>query len=225
LIASQEGERKRIAAELHDSLGQNLLIIKNRAILGEQVSGDRHSAKEQFGEITEAVSQALSEVREIAYNLRPYHLDRVGLTGALEAMVEKVAESSGINFTAEVAPVDDLFPDEVELSLYRIAQECLNNIVKHSGAKAASFIVTREADEMILKISDDGRGFSPEALAADPSRRGFGLLGLAERVRLLGGDYTLRSAPGAGATTVIRLPLPDPPDLNSAVTEESMHET
>jgi signal transduction histidine kinase/ligand-binding sensor domain-containing protein len=224
LIASQEAERKRIAAELHDSLGQNLLIIKNRAILGDQVAGDRASAKEQFGEITEAVTQALGEVREIAYNLRPYHLDRVGLTGALEAMVEKVAEASGISFKIEVAPVDEVFPKDVELSLYRIAQECLNNIVKHAGAMSASFIVTREADEMILKISDDGCGFSPDALAADSSRRGFGLLGISERVRLLDGSHALRSAPGEGTTTVIRLRLPDLPHLNREITEESPYE-
>lgn len=209
LIASQESERKRIAAELHDSLGQNLLIIKNRAILGDQVAANAASAKEQFGEITEAVTHALGEVREIAYNLRPYHLDRIGLTSALEAMVEKVAEASGISFTTEVAPVDGLFPDEVELSLYRIAQECLNNIVKHSQATAASFKMERDARNVTLTIEDNGRGFSPEAVMADTAKRGFGLLGISERVRLLGGTYLLRSAPGQGATSTIKLNLPE----------------
>ncbi|HEX9002975.1 MAG TPA: two-component regulator propeller domain-containing protein [Blastocatellia bacterium] len=209
LLASQEGERKRIAAELHDSLGQNLLIIKNRAILGDQVASNAAMAKEQFGEITEAVTHALGEVREIAYNLRPYHLDRVGLTSALEAMVEKVAEASGIAFTIEVAPVDNLFSNEIELSLYRIAQECLNNIVKHSRATAASFRLERDTRSLRLTVDDNGQGFSPEAMAADSSRRGFGLLGMAERVRLLGGVYSLRSAPGQGTTTTIKLNLPD----------------
>jgi ligand-binding sensor domain-containing protein/signal transduction histidine kinase len=209
LMASQEAERKRIAAELHDSLGQNLLIIKNRSILGDQVAANAAMAKEQFGEITDAVTQALGEVREIAYNLRPYHLDRVGLTGALEAMVEKVAETSGISFTIEVAPVDKLFSSEAELSLYRIAQECLNNIVKHSNATAASFNVERDTHNLTLTIEDNGQGFSPEALAADSARRGFGLLGMAERVRLLGGEYALHSAPGQGTTTTVKLNLPD----------------
>jgi len=209
LIVSQEGERKRIAAELHDSLGQNLLVIKNRAILGEQVADESTKAKEQFGEITDAVTQALSEVREIAYNLRPYHLDRVGLTSAMEAMVEKMADASVIRFIVEVAPVDKLFPDEVELSLYRIAQECLNNIVKHSGATEASFMVARESHGITMTISDNGRGFSPESVAADSSKRGFGLLGIAERVRLLGGVSTLRSTPGQGTTTTVKLTLPD----------------
>lgn len=218
LIESQERERKRIAAELHDSLGQNLLVIKNRAILGNQVAANTAAAQEQFGEITDAVTEALNEVREIAYNLRPYHLDRVGLTGALEAMVEKIAEASGIAFTITVAPVDNLFPNEVELSLYRIAQECLNNIVKHAQATAASFTVERDDHHLRLTIHDNGRGFSPEALAADTTRRGFGLLGMAERVRLLGGVYTLQSAPGQGTTTTVQLPL-------SAVTEDAPHET
>lgn len=208
LIASQEKERKRIAAELHDSLGQNLLIIKNRAILGDQIADNAASAKEQFGEITDAVTHALGEVREIAYNLRPYHLDRVGLTGTLEAMAEKVMESSGIAFTIAVAPVDSLLSNEVELSLYRIAQECLNNIVKHSHATMASFRVQCDERSLTMTIDDNGRGFSPETLMADTSRRGFGLLGIAERVRLLGGTYSLRSNPGQGTTTIIKLTLP-----------------
>lgn len=208
LIESQEAERKRIAAELHDSLGQNLLVIKNRALLGQQLAANPTAAQEQFGEITEAVSEALSETREIAYNLRPYHLDRVGLTSALEAMVEKVAEAASLSFTIKVAPVDNLFPNEVELSLYRIAQECLNNIVKHSQATAASFKLELDTQSLLMTIHDNGRGFAPEAVAADTTRRGFGLLGMAERVRLLGGVYMLRSAPGQGTTTTVKLPLP-----------------
>ena len=127
----------------------------------------------------------------------------------MEAMVEKVAEASGIAFTIEVAPVDNLFSNEIELSLYRIAQECLNNIVKHSQATAASFRLERDTRSLRLTVDDNGQGFSPEAMAADSSRRGFGLLGMAERVRLLGGVYSLRSAPGQGTTTTIKLNLPD----------------
>src|ERR1041384_6608588 len=108
LIESQEAERKRIAAELHDGLGQNLLVIKNRAVLGLNVA-DGERSKEQFGEIQESVTEALAEVRSIAYNLRPLHLDRLGLTSTIEEAVEQVQSASGIRFDSDIAPLDDLF--------------------------------------------------------------------------------------------------------------------
>ena len=135
LIESQERERKRIAGELHDSLGQNLLIIKNRALLGDQVSTQHQPAREQFAEINASASQAIDEVRAIAYNLRPYHLDRLGLTATLEDMIDRVATSSGIHFSSVVAPLDDLFSKEAEISVYRIVQESLNNIVTCAGIR------------------------------------------------------------------------------------------
>lgn len=210
MIQSQENERKRIAAELHDSLGQNLLIIKNRALLGVNVSRDDGAAKEQFDEITASASHAIEEVREIAYNLRPYHLDRLGLTSTIEDMVEKVATVSGIHFTAEIAPLDGLFSKEDEMNLYRIVQESINNIVKHSQATEAKVEITRDTYGVYLTIHDNGRGFVPEATTStELRRRGFGLTGIAERVRMLGGTQKIRSGPGQGTTVTIKLPLPE----------------
>jgi ligand-binding sensor domain-containing protein/signal transduction histidine kinase len=209
LIASQESERKRIAAELHDSLGQNLLVIKNRALLGANAATGS-AAAEQFAEITASASQAIEEVREIAYNLRPFHLDRLGLTSTIEAMIEKVAAASAIHFTADIASLDKLFPTEAEINLYRIVQESVNNIVKHSGATAARVEITRAARFVYLNISDNGRGFLPEAATATAARgRGFGLIGISERVRMLGGTHTIQSAAGHGTTWKIKLSLPE----------------
>src|SRR5262249_25892779 len=127
LIESQEAERKRIATELHDSLGQNLLIIKNRALLHMQSLPDE-KARLKFNELSDAVSHTLEEVRTISYDLRPPHLDQLGLRMALVAMIEKVVASSPIHFTHELDECDGRFAPGEEITLYRIVQECLNNI-------------------------------------------------------------------------------------------------
>ncbi|MFL6211963.1 MAG: two-component regulator propeller domain-containing protein [Pyrinomonadaceae bacterium] len=205
LIESQEHERKRIAAELHDSLGQNLLVIKNRALLSLSAPDDKQSAVEQLQEISTTASQAIDEVRAIAHDLRPYQLDRLGLTKALDALVRKVAAASGLACTAEIDPLDGLFTKEAEINLYRIVQESLNNIVKHAHASAASVVVRCEARAVLVRISDDGRGFAPDS---EGERRGFGLSGIAERARILGGQPVIESAPGRGTTLTLRLNLP-----------------
>jgi len=215
LIESQEGERKRIAAELHDSLGQNLLIIKNRALMGDKISSDHQSAREQFAEINASASEAIDEVRTIAYNLRPYHLDRLGLTATLEDMIERVSTASGIQVQADIAPLDDLFSKEAEISLYRIVQETLNNIVKHAEATVAEVEITRSAQSVSLMVHDNGRGFNPaRATGPDATRVGFGLTGIAERVRMLGGTQEIESALGQGTTVMIRLSLPTTRGVN-----------
>ncbi len=138
LIDSQERERKRIAGELHDSLGQSLAIIKNRALFGIYGATDFDAAKEQFNQISAQSSQAIDEVKEIAYNLRPYLLDRLGLTKSIEAMLNKVANSSAVQFSADLDSLDGLFLPEAEINFYRIVQESLNNIVKHAGGDRSS---------------------------------------------------------------------------------------
>jgi signal transduction histidine kinase/ligand-binding sensor domain-containing protein len=205
LIDSQERERKRIAAELHDSLGQNLLIIKNRALLALHT---KNGTENQLNEISEMTSQAIDEVREISYNLRPYQLDRLGLTSAVEALAEKVAAASGINFKIEIDNVDDLFEKETEINFYRIVQECLNNIIKHSLATEAKIRVKREGSSVWLIIEDNGRGFTVETTPEESKKRGFGLTGIAERVRILGGTHSIQSSPGEGTAVKIRLDLP-----------------
>jgi signal transduction histidine kinase/ligand-binding sensor domain-containing protein len=202
LIASQEGERKRIAAELHDSLGQDLLIIKNRAALGLRLLDDPAKAREQIEEIAGTASQSIREVRQIAYNLRPYHLDEIGLTQALEELVERVAGSCPLRLEASIDYVDDLFPADSAINLYRIVQEGINNVLKHSGAGAAKVSVRRGESELEVTVEDDGRGFAPEEGGA---RRGLGLVGLSERARILGGKLSVRSAPGRGTTVRLNI--------------------
>jgi signal transduction histidine kinase len=204
LIASQENERQRIAAELHDSLGQNLLIIKNRALLGLMASETAPEGKEQLDEIAASASQSIEEVREIAYNLRPYHLDRLGLTNAIEAMIEKVAATTPIRLIPQIDSIDGLFPKEAEIIVFRVVQESINNIVKHSGANEARVRIERQARAVTITIKDDGRGFSAKR-SAESRGGGFGLAGMSERVRVLGGEQTIHSVPGQGVTITITL--------------------
>ncbi len=140
LIASEERERQRIAAELHDSLGQNLLVVKNRALLGALAPPDGE-ARKQFDEIGATVAQTLAEVRTIAYDLRPHHLEQLGLTTTIRAMVEKSAESSGIVMIADLDDLDGVFPPEEEITIYRIIQESVNNVIKHANAREARIAV------------------------------------------------------------------------------------
>ena len=135
LIAAHETERRRIAAELHDSLGQTLAMIKNSAVSGTRHARDLAAAQAQMEQITQQSTYAIGEVREIAYNLRPYLLDRLGLTKALRSMLHKIGDSSGLVITAELDNIDGCFPSEAEMSIYRIVQESFNNVLKHADAK------------------------------------------------------------------------------------------
>jgi signal transduction histidine kinase/ligand-binding sensor domain-containing protein len=204
LLESQEAERKRIAAELHDSLGQNLLVIKNRAMLNSLTLPDKQ-ARIQFTELSDAVAQTLDEVRAISHDLRPPHLDQLGLRTALVAMIEKVAASSPIQFTYELDECDGRFAPSDDITLYRIVQECLNNILKHSDATLAEINLAINDNEFTLTVRDNGRGFTPDG----NEQVGLGLQGIAERARILGGTHTVNSAPGQGTTVTVRIELKD----------------
>lgn len=208
LIDSQEGERKRIAAELHDSLGQSLLMIKNRVALGLKFWDDPAKARDQIEQIAGTVAESIKEVRQIAYDLRPYQLDHIGLTQALEELVDRVSGSCPVKFTTSIASIDDLYSADAAINIYRILQEALNNIVKHSGASQASVVVTRDEREVLMEVQDNGQGFSvgaSEDNRGNGVRRGFGMTGLDERARMLNGKLWVNSTPGQGTTVRLRM--------------------
>ncbi|HEX6189239.1 MAG TPA: two-component regulator propeller domain-containing protein [Pyrinomonadaceae bacterium] len=206
LIQSQESERRRIAAELHDSLGQSLVLIRNWALLGLKAIGPQEPAADNLNEISTTASAAIDEVREIAYNLGPYQLERFGLVRTLREMIEKVAGTTPIRFRVAIDDLDGAFSKETEISVYRIVQEAINNIVKHSQASEATIEVTRDLTRVVIKITDSGKGFVTEARPAAASR-GFGLIGIEERVRMLNGNLAIHSAPGQGTRLEIALPV------------------
>jgi signal transduction histidine kinase len=202
LLTSQEDERKRIALELHDSLGQNLLIIKNQALLNA-VSTTDEQYRTHFNEFSDAVSQSLEEVRTISHNLRPPHLDQLGLRTAVIAMIEKIANSSKIEFVSAIGELDGIFSPADEILLYRIVQECLNNILKHSGASQAEIRLTSDNKHVTLDIHDNGTGFTSNGDMPGPA--GLGLQSIVERARILGGIPTIHSKPGQGTTVTLRI--------------------
>lgn len=211
LIASQEKERHRIATELHDSLGQNLLVIKNRAYLGMTAGENAPAMQAQLEEISEASAQAIEEVRAIARALRPYQLERLGLPLALKALTDQLAASTSLRVEADLAALEGRPSSEAAISLYRIVQESLNNVAKHARASTVRVQARATAAGLCLTIQDDGRGFDVAAVRNQTQpQAAFGLLGLAERVRLLGGTLTVDSHPGRGTRLEIVIPSPRP---------------
>lgn len=203
LIASQESERRRIAAELHDSLGQHLVLIKNYALL--MLKDDKqgvHERREALVEIRDEVSQAIDETRTISYNLRPFQLDRLGLSTAIEALIDSEARGTGIIFSKRIDDIDEYFPEDFRINFYRIVQEILTNMVKHADARHAEVVIERKDENLVLSISDDGKGFSPDTGYVS-GKGGFGLAGIRERAALLNGEVTIQSQPGHGTATTI----------------------
>jgi signal transduction histidine kinase len=176
-----------------------------RAALGIRVAEDQEQATRQFDEITTSASQAIDEVRQITYNLRPLNLERLGATSVIEELIEKVSSASDIPFSADVMQLEGLLTSDGAIHLYRIIQESIHNIVKHGQASKASVEIWREGGEIQIIVASNGRGFAPEA----PGRLGLGLISIAERVRMLGGTHTLVSTPGRCTTLTIRIPAAD----------------
>ena len=202
LIASQEAERERIAGELHDSLGQSLSLIKNHAqlvLLQKRLAAD---TRKEVEIISETTSSAIAEMRRISQDLHPYQLDHLGLTGALKALVDSIGNAGGIAIDARFDMVDDAFPRDAAASLYRIVQEGLNNILKHSRAKTSRITLERDLHEIRLVMKDDGQGFNPVA-----NGKGMGLRNIAERARIIGGKLKMESKPGDGTRIEIIIPI------------------
>ena len=189
---------------MHDSLGQNLLVIKNRALLNALTLPDEQ-IRTQFNEFSDAVSHTLEEVRTISHDLRPPHLDQLGLRTALVAMIEKVAASSPIRFTHGSGRVRWALCARRRHHADRIVQESLNNILKHSGATDAQLSLRVDDHRAVLTIRDNGRGFATE----NRTHAGLGLQGIEERARILGGTPTIDSTPGQGTTVTVRIELKD----------------
>lgn len=200
VVEAQELERRRLARELHDQTGQELtsVLLGLKGIEEAKTDAERVEA---LATVRAQVVETLHDVRRLAVELRPKALDDFGLVAALERLRDTFAEQTGMRVELE-ASIGDRVPSDVETALYRIVQEALTNVVKHAQASAVSMVVTRSERAITAVIEDNGRGF---ATAADSE--GLGLLGMAERLALLGGTLKTESSPGAGATIVAEVPL------------------
>jgi two-component system, NarL family, sensor histidine kinase UhpB len=198
-LAAQEAERLRVARELHDEIGQTLTAVTIQA--ERAADDDSASARQELRRVADAVRESLDEVRRIARELRPEALDDLGLVNALIALCRRIETQEDLRVKRELQTTLPALPPDVELVVYRIAQESLTNALRHSGASHAS--VSLQADErlLILGIADDGRGMPAEL----PPGTG-GIAGMRERALLVGGRLSMESAPGGG--TVVRLTVP-----------------
>ena len=200
VVEAQELERRRLARELHDQTGQELTSVLLGLKAVEEAKTDSERA-ESLAAVREQVVETLHDVRRLAVELRPKALDDFGLVAALERLRDTFAERTEMRVDL-VANVGDRLPGDVETALYRIVQEALTNIVKHAEASAVSIVLARSPRAITAVIEDNGRGFTPEG-----DSEGLGLLGMGERLALLGGKLKTESSPGAGATIVAEVPL------------------
>jgi signal transduction histidine kinase len=201
VIEAQENERRRLALELHDETGQALTSI----LLG--LKAIRASSTDEAAALAEAgvralVVQALQDVRALAVELRPAALDDFGLVPALERLAETFSERSGIATMVE-ASLDQRLPSEIETTLYRIVQEALTNVVKHAGAEHVSIVISGRNQSVAATVDDDGRGFDADTIRADA----LGLIGMRERLALVGGTLAVESSPESGTTIAAQVPL------------------
>jgi PAS domain S-box-containing protein len=205
IINAQEQERQRVARDLHDSVNQLLSTAKYR--LGSLVARNvgRNGTKD-LHLVRSVIEKALSEVRAISRNLRPSELDDLGLVAALRSLIGEFGERSGIStrFTHEPPECPMEISKEVELSIYRIAQEALNNVEKHSSARHAAITLNCPRNtHVVLVVRDDGKGFTPEGRQGS----GWGIQNMTERAALLKGTVEVESARRKGAKITVRIPL------------------
>ncbi|MFI7415750.1 histidine kinase [Nonomuraea sp. NPDC049684] len=195
-LAAQEAERGRIARELHDEIGQSLTV----ALLALKRVRDRAPAElaGELGHAQEAIRTSLDEVRQVAHRLRPGVLEDLGLTSALTALAADLSQTGTVEVTRRLAPGLPPLSSEVELVLYRIAQESLTNVARHAEATRATLTLTPDDGDLVLRVTDDGRGGIGEP--------GAGIRGMHERALLIGARLSVHSPPGGGTEIVLTVP-------------------
>ncbi len=205
LMESQEEERKRLSQELHDSLGQNLLVIKNQIDL---YKSSEVKDETELVEISNLIKESISEVKEISSNLHPHQLERLGLIKAVKAMVNKIAASANIEIDTKLDDLTGFFSPEAEINIYRIIQESLNNILKHSGSDKAIVEIKKEKEIIHLVVEDFGKGFDiNDTDTQNKFTEGLGLKSMKERVRLLNGEIKIDSSPNTGTKISITIKI------------------
>jgi two-component system sensor histidine kinase UhpB len=199
-LAAQERERQRLAAELHDEIGQSLTGLL--LLLRSAASTAPPAIAAQLREAQDVGRSSLDDLRRLVLRLRPEALDELGLPSALNALRERVSERAGIRVTSRIAPELPDLDAQAELVLYRVAQESLTNVVRHAAASRAELTLEPRPGGIRLQISDDGRG-----LNGDVPKDTSGIRGMRERALLINGDLTLGPAPLGGVVVTLDVPL------------------
>jgi signal transduction histidine kinase len=205
LIGAQERERTRIARELHDDLSQRLALLSLEL---EQLGRDLPSSADEFRRRTHQLRKSIrlisTDIHRIAYQLHPSKLDTLGLVAALRGLCHEISTHQQLRVEFSPCNVPESLSKDVELCLFRIVQEALSNVIRHSGAQEARVEVTGRTDAIQLRIADEGAGFDIEAVK---KRGGLGLISMQERLRLVGGEISIKSEPSRGTQIDIQIPL------------------
>ena len=209
LLQAQEEERRRIARELHDQMGQNLtaLNVGLKSLLDDQ---SRSGLGSRVQHLQELATQTARDLHRVAVELRPAALDDLGLVKAIRALIETWSTRYRIDVDFEAGQYKAAgISSEIETTLYRIIQEALNNVAKHSGATRVALVLRRTEEQVQAIIEDDGRGFEARVTSQSGNGSGrLGLLGIKERLGIVDGDLKIESAPKRGATLFVRIPIP-----------------
>jgi signal transduction histidine kinase len=190
----REEEARRIAQELHDELGQQLTVLRMELENLRRKVGSNRS----IDDMCETIDDAIQSVRRISSELRPGVLDRLGLTAALEWLLRELERRASIRTELHATGVSENIGSEIATTLFRVTQEAMTNVIRHSGASSVSVDLRQDGDRITLRIRDDGRGFD----AGNVARTSLGLVGMRERVRRLGGSLEIVSAPGEGTELI-----------------------
>lgn len=209
VMTAQEEERKRIARDLHDQVGQALTSLTMRLGSAETALGERDpETAEQLAVLRQAASDTIEEVRRLIGDLRPSILDDMGLAAAVGWYLESHLERAGVNTSLEVTGFNGKLPARVEITAFRVVQEAVNNIMKHASARNATVTLVRTDADVEGEVRDDGSGFDVSLVVpALAGNRAVGLLGMRERVNLIGGSMRIQSESGEGTVVSFRIPL------------------
>jgi signal transduction histidine kinase/chemotaxis methyl-accepting protein methylase len=209
LVLTEEEERRRIARELHDQLGQSVSALGIGLGMLTNPALDPARYQQSLAHLQQIATQIEVDMKRLAIELRPSVLDDLGLIEAIQHHVERWAEDTGIQAEFQaIVPQGGRLPRELESVIYRVIQEALTNVLKHAHASDVSVILEQRRDHVQVIVEDDGRGFDLDALQRAPNVRRLGLLGMRERLALVGGTATIETAPGSGTTLFVQLPIP-----------------
>jgi signal transduction histidine kinase len=205
LLTTQEIERKRISMELHDELGQSLNVIKLQLRIIEK---DSIAKREECEKLLEYMDHVIEDVRRISRDLSPTILEDLGLTSALHWLTDNLKKDPNIRITADVEDIDHLFSRKNWITIYRVVQEALTNIMKHAHAENVSFFTRTQGDRVAFSVEDDGNGFDvAQTKTQVVDSKGLGLTTMSERVKIMGGDYILWSRKGSGTRIAFSIPI------------------
>jgi signal transduction histidine kinase len=206
LVEAQEEERSRLARELHDGAGQMLtsLLVRIKTLEKQALKPEVQSG---LAGMLETVSETIEQVRELSYRLRPAALEQFGLSVALETLVSEMAAESGLDYACHFDGQQVSLPQGIEVTLYRIAQEALTNVVRHAQAGCVVVSLQLVTQGVLMSIEDDGCGFSPRQTTENNGRRHLGLISMHERAAIVGGQLDVYSAPGQGTAVKVLIPV------------------